>query len=62
MIYQLNPIKTKTQPLHKIDPEQALVRQLRLNSPQTKAPVDDLPFLDIFTAGPYLVPLSRRVE
>lgn len=60
MIYQINPLKTKTQPLPPLHPEPVPVRQLHLSRSEITA--EDNPFLDIFTAGPYLVPVTRRVE
>ena len=66
MILQLKPDKTTAKTLPEANQEEMLVRRLQLRAQTENDAFADLPddnaFWDIFTAGPYLVPVTRRVE
>ena len=63
MIYQIEPVKSKTTPLPAINKGLIQVRhiQAKLHG-RAPAPVGDGLFWNPHTYGPYLVPVSRRVE
>ena len=64
MISQIETMKTNTQPLPQTSRDLIPLRRLHLSrggNTATTSSAENL-FWNHFTAGPYLVPISRRVE